>query len=98
MCACAAHPRSGLAPMMPTRIFGAPLLLMFASPSAQLLQRSAPGDHLIEPGSDPHHGQVPENLWTGTHDAFRLRHDRERGDMTARSFRVPDRIPYVTAA
>src|SRR5438128_8237445 len=28
MCACAAHPRSGLAPMMPTRIFFVPFLLM----------------------------------------------------------------------
>src|SRR6267143_6183198 len=46
MCACAAHPRSGLAPMMPTRIF-----FIFSS-SAQLLQRSAPGDHLVQHGSE----------------------------------------------
>src|SRR5207248_8293587 len=30
MCACAAQPRSGLAPMMPTRIFFGPFLLMMA--------------------------------------------------------------------
>src|SRR5437667_11807905 len=51
MCACAAHPRSGLAPMMPTRIlFGPPLLTVMFFPSPQLLQRSAPGDHLVEHG------------------------------------------------
>src|SRR5213082_3434265 len=35
MCACAAHPRSGLAPMMPTRILWVPFFRMVTS----LLQR-----------------------------------------------------------
>src|SRR5439155_12430639 len=52
MWACAAHPRSGLAPMMPTRILLAPPLPAFMfTPSAQRFQRSGPGDHLIQHGS-----------------------------------------------
>src|SRR4051794_5708558 len=41
MCACAAHPRSGLAPMMPTRIFSAAPLFARSHLSVQELARSS---------------------------------------------------------
>jgi len=45
MCACAAHPRSGLAPMRPTRI----LFMFFLF--RQLFSALRPGDHLVQHGS-----------------------------------------------
>src|SRR2546427_285625 len=46
MCACAAHPRSGLAPMMPTRILLAPSLTIAFTRSLLRRCRSASGEGL----------------------------------------------------
>src|SRR2546426_3755437 len=46
MCACAAHPRSGLAPMMPTRILLALPLVIAAHVIALRRRRSTSGDGL----------------------------------------------------
>src|SRR5437773_7136163 len=48
MCACAAHPRSGLAPMMPTRILLSPsLLIAIRSKSRRLRSASDEGLHAL---------------------------------------------------
>src|SRR5258706_2737310 len=76
MCACAAHPRSGLAPMMPTRILFAPALLAFMlSPSAQLLQRSGPGDQLVQHGS---HGLLVMGRRLERREVFEVGHHRKQ--------------------
>src|SRR5712691_1760321 len=45
MCASAAHPRSGLAPMMPTRILLSPFLLMVVIPCPCKLHHRGPSHH-----------------------------------------------------